>query len=120
MEQAMKTIYEGSLGSKFFQQIASQTADIDLSRRDAWTRARLDEIASGMKTDRKRVRQIARIAKKVQAFSLYLVGNGVCVPVSTVVTANGFESACKTALRAFSGTLKNLELPGYAIKEQGG
>ena len=116
----MQTIYEGSLDTEFFQRISSQTADIDLSRRDAWTRARLDEIASGMKTDRKRVRRIARIAKQVHAFSLHLVGNGVDVPIAVVVTAKGFESACKTALRAFSGTFKNLELPGYAIKEQGG
>ena len=116
----MQTIYEGALGSEFFQQIASQTADIDLSKRDAATRARLDEIASGMKTDRKAVRRIARIAMQVQAFSLQLVGNGADVPIATVVTAKGFESACKTALRAFSGTFKNLELPGYAIKEQDG
>lgn len=116
----MQTIYEGSLDSEFFQRIASQTADIDLSKRDAATRARLDEIASGMKTDRKAVRRIARIAKQVQAFSLRLVGNGADVPVATVVTAKGFESACKTALRTFGGTFKNLELPGYAIQEQGG
>ena len=116
----MQTIYEGSLGSEFFQQIASQTADIDLSKRDAATRARLYEIASGMKTDRKAVRRIARIAKQVHAFSLQLVGNGADVPIATVVTAKGFESACKTALRTFSGTFKNLELPGYAIQEQEG
>ena len=67
----MQTIYEGSLDSEFFQQIASQTADIDLSRKDAWTRARLDEIASGMKTDRKRVRRIARIAKMVRVSGFY-------------------------------------------------
>jgi hypothetical protein len=120
MEQVMQTIYEGSLGSELFQRIASQTADIDLSKRDAATRARLDEIASGMKTDRKRVRRIARIAKQVRVFSLHLVGNGADVPIATVVTAKGLESACKTALRAFSGTFKSLELPGYAIKEQGG
>lgn len=65
-------------------------------------------------------RRIARIAKQVHAFSLHLVGNGADVPIATVVTAKGFESACKTALRAFSGTFKNLELPGYAIKEQRG
>lgn len=116
----MQTIYEGSLASELFLQIASQTADIDLSKRDAATRARLDEIASGTKTDRKTVRRIARIAKQVQAFSLRLVGNGADVPVATVVTANGFESACKTALRTFCGTFKNLDLPGYAIQEQGG
>ena len=116
----MHTVYEGSLDSGFFQQIASQTADIDLSKRDAATRARLDEIASGMKTDRKAVRRIARIAKQVHAFSLKLVGNGADVPIATVVTAKGFESACKTALRTFSVTFKNLELPGYAIQEQEG
>lgn len=112
----MQTIYEGSLDTEFFQRIASQTADINLSKRDAWTRARLDEIASEMKTDRKVVRRIARIAKQVQAFSLRLVGNGADVPVATVVTANGFESACKTALRTFCGTFKNLAIRIFVWK----
>ena len=116
----MQLIYEGSLGSDSFQQIAGLTADIDLSKRDAATRARLDEIASDFKTDRKAVRRIARIARQVQAFSLRLVGNGTDVPVATVVSAKGFESACKTALRTFGGTFKSLKLPGYAIQEQGG
>lgn len=68
-------------------------------------------------------RRMARDLARVDGLKLYeleLVGNKAVIPIGTIRSSHPFPEVAKRTVRRFSGTLMNLELPGWVIREKGG
>ena len=55
----------------------------------------------------------------LKTYRLSLVFDGYrSIPIGSFMSPDGFLQVCIRVCRMFSGTLKNLELPGYLIRDE--
>lgn len=73
------------------------------------------ELVSEFKMSADTIRRIRRTAAQFERFEIFLADGMTNVPVASVVTAKGFEHACRHVMRHFSGTFSNLTLPQWKL-----
>lgn len=113
----MEKIYDGTLGDPVFQEVSAR---IDIHSARSLKRDDLDRqavVAKELGISLRRLRTIARRLLKSRRHEIHLSGNGCRIPIANVITDKGFERACSIVMRTYAGTLKNLELPGYALTD---
>lgn len=113
----MQELYDGEVGSELFNELRKRADGLKFSSRKACDVERLDEVAKELRIDRRKLRRLGRKLSSVSRFDLRLVHDGLSVPIASIVTTGDFGRACAVAVRAYSGTLKNLELPGYMLTD---
>lgn len=113
----METIYDGNYDYALLRKVAELTEGIDLKRKTRSVVGRLDDVAREIKRDRRAVRKLAAAAQRARSFHLRLEGGGVSIPVAEVVTTEGFDGACKKAIRTYRGTLGAFETQGFYLTD---
>lgn len=109
-------IFDGVKDPDEFEEIVSFMRGFQGSLKDAVIAA-----AKEFGCSKSKVRSIYRKAERMELFDLVLVDDqSIRIPIAQVKSCNGFERACRAAIRRFPGTLKHLDLPIWKIEAIGG
>lgn len=78
------------------------------------------ELAERYALSIKTIRGIAGIFARATPWHVILTDGANTIPLAVVMTHKGFEHACVTCMRRYSGTIGGLELPQWRFEDQAG